>query len=249
VAYSGTLDHLERIVNPDRLCKVTAATVSRFLMKLRSSGLSDATVAKTARQLKAALRWAERQGMVAKAPNIEMPKRQKGAKLMKGRAISGEEFDRMLAAVPKVRPKDAPAWERLLQGLWLSGLRLAEAVGLSWDDDTPFYADLSGKHPRFRILGEAQKSGRDEVLPMTPDFATFLQATPKGERVGVVFALTNRTTDKPFTLTEVCRVVSTIGEKARVVVDKATGKHASAHDLRRAFGTRWAKRVMPAVLI
>lgn len=33
-----------------------------------------------------------------------------------------------------------------------------------------------------------------------------------------------------------------------MVVDKAAGKYASAHDLRRAFGTRWAKKVMPAVL-
>ena len=43
-----------------------------------------------------------------------------------------------------------------------------------------------------------------------------------------------------------------IGELARVVVhtDPRTGKvkHASAHDLRRSFGNRWAKRVMPAVL-
>jgi hypothetical protein len=30
--------------------------------------------------------------------------------------------------------------------------------------------------------------------------------------------------------------------------DKAEGKYASAHDLRRAFGTRWARRVVPAVL-
>ncbi len=35
---------------------------------------------------------------------------------------------------------------------------------------------------------------------------------------------------------------------AGVIVDKATKKYASAHDLRRSFGTRWAKRVMPAVL-
>ena len=38
---------------------------------------------------------------------------------------------------------------------------------------------------------------------------------------------------------------------ARVVhTDPGTGKtkYASAHDLRRSFGDRWAKRVMPAVL-
>jgi len=47
---------------------------------------------------------------------------------------------------------------------------------------------------------------------------------------------------------EVGRVISAIGKKAGVVVNKADGKFASAHDLRRAFGTRWAKRVMPAIL-
>ena len=33
-----------------------------------------------------------------------------------------------------------------------------------------------------------------------------------------------------------------------MVVNKADGKFASAHDLRRAFGTRWASRVRPATL-
>ena len=42
--------------------------------------------------------------------------------------------------------------------------------------------------------------------------------------------------------------VSAIGKKAGVIVDETTGKPASAHDYRRAFGTRWSKRVMPAVL-
>ena len=43
-------------------------------------------------------------------------------------------------------------------------------------------------------------------------------------------------------------MVAAIGKKARVVVNAADGKTASAHDLRRTFGSRWAKRVMPAVL-
>ena len=39
-----------------------------------------------------------------------------------------------------------------------------------------------------------------------------------------------------------------IGKRAGVVVNKAEGKYASAHDLRRSFGTRWAGRVKPATL-
>ncbi len=44
------------------------------------------------------------------------------------------------------------------------------------------------------------------------------------------------------------RVLSEIGRRAGVVVKKSAGKFASAHDLRRSFGTRWAPRVKPATL-
>ena len=46
----------------------------------------------------------------------------------------------------------------------------------------------------------------------------------------------------------VSKIVSGIGKKARVVVNKTEGKFASAHDLRRSFGNRWAGRVNPATL-
>ena len=40
----------------------------------------------------------------------------------------------MLAKVPEIRPNDAAAWQRLLTGFWLSGLRLEEAITLTWHD-------------------------------------------------------------------------------------------------------------------
>jgi hypothetical protein len=49
--------------------------------------------------------------------------------------------------------------------------------------------------------------------------------------------------DAPYSFIQTQRLIG-----PGVVVNKADGKYASAHDLRRAFGTRWAKRVMPAVL-
>ncbi|HEY1602223.1 MAG TPA: site-specific integrase [Pirellulales bacterium] len=47
----------------------------------------------------------------------------------------------------------------------------------------------------------------------------------------------------------VIRLLSEIGKKAGVVVDKQRGKYASAHDLRRSFGERWASRIMPQQLM
>jgi len=240
--------HLERVLNPDRLSKLTSDTMSRFQAKLREEGMKDTTLAKNLRHIHAALSWGVAMELLVKVPKMHKPERQRGAKLMKGRPIVAEEFDRMLAAVPKIRPLDAPEWERLLRGLWLSGLRLGEAVALSWDIETPFQADLTGRRPAFRILAEAQKSGRDEVLPMTPDFAQFLAETPEAERTGLVFKLIDQRLQQPIASHRVGEIVVKIGKRAGVVVNKADGKFASAHDLRRAFGTRWAQRVRPAVL-
>jgi integrase len=249
VAATVSLDHLERVLNPDRLAKLTPAVMSKFQAKLRAEKMKETTIARHLRHIKAALRWAAVMGMMAKAPAIEMPKLPKGQTLMKGRPITAEEYDRMLAAVRKVRPHDTPAWKRFLNGLWLSGLRLEEACNLSWDEESPFAVDLSGRRPVFRIYAEAQKARRDELLPMTPDFAEWLLATyPAAERHGQVFKLPTVYNGKPFTHKQVGRIVSRIGKRAKVVTNKAEGKYAGAHDLRRAFGTRWAKRVMPAVL-
>ena len=249
--------HLERVLNPDRLVKVTAAAMSRFAAELRKGtprtekrkekGLRDATVARQLRHIKAALRWGARMGFLAKAPEIEMP-RFKGQSLARSRAVTTEEFERMLAAVPKVRRRDAAAWQRFLRGLWLSGLRLREALALSWDQDAPFAVDLTGKRPVVRIFAEAQKARRDEILPLPPDAAALLLETPADRRQGQVFRLVNLATGQPIPAGEVGRAVSAIGRKAGVVTNKDDGKFAGCHDLRRAFASRWCRRVSPSVL-
>jgi len=259
-AFRTAANHLERVLNPDRLCKLTPAVLSHFQAKLRAEGMKDVTIAATLRNLRAALSWGASVGLLPDVPKMAIP-RAGGAR---ARAVTGEEFDRLIQAAPKVRPDDAAVWIRYLRGLHLGGLRLEESLALSWDDDAPFAIDLSGRRPAFRIAAEAQKARRDERLPMTEDFYRLIMQTPEAERTGRVFKLDGLQTALPITPKRVCRVVSAIGKKAGVVVatlekrvkDKETGKlvtvqvkkYASAHDLRRSFGTRWAKRVMPAVL-
>ncbi len=119
---------------------------------------------------------------------------------------------------------------------------------LSWDDDAPIAIDLAGRRPRLRFYAEAEKGHQDRLLPMTPDFAEFLQQTPKADRRGTAFKLVAKTTGLAMSVAAVGRIVSMIGEKAGVVVNKSAGKFASAHDLRRSYGNRWAKLVKPATL-
>src|SRR4029079_8409731 len=89
-------------------------------------------------------------------------------------------------------------------------------------------------------------------LPMAPEFAEFLLATPEGDRTGPVFRPCTLSGRRPDEL-RVSKVLSKAGELAGVKVktDAKTGKvkYASAHDLRRSFGERWASRVMPQILM
>jgi integrase len=167
---------------------------------------------------------------------------------MRGRPVTDAEFNKMLSIVAIVRPQDADAWKHHLNGLYLSGLRLDESLQLSWESDSVFAIDLTGRHPRFRIFAEAEKGRQDRLLPMTPDFATYLLRTPKCKRTGFVFPLKGIRTGLQMTSARAGRVISEIGELADILVNKAEGKYATAHDLRRSFGTRWASRVKPATL-
>lgn len=275
-AARSAMNHLERVIDPKKLRSVNSATISRLQADLRKEGMKDTTIATHLRHLRSALSWAVKMEILPEVPEMHMPKRAKGQKIMRGRPIAGEEFDRMIEKVPEIRPHDAKTWERYLRGLWLSGLRLGESLALSWDGDAAFAVDLSGKHPRFRIYAEAEKGHQDRLLPMTPDFAGRLLETPKEERHGRVFRLNSRHTGRPLADNRVTRIISDIGQAAGVVVNRETKlvkekvrkkadgkwrkvptgrmveveliKYASAHDLRRAFGTRWAPRLKPATL-
>ena len=246
---SVVFNHVERILRPRRLSDLNQQALGLFQTQLRKTGIKETTIAGHLRHLRAALSWAVRQKMLAEVPLIEKPHRASGiTKSMRGRPITAEEYERMLAVVPDVRKQDAPKWVRFLEGLWLSGLRLGEGLALSWDLDAPICVSLTSRFPKLRIWAEAQKSHRDQQLPLTPDFAELLLAVPEEDRHGLVFGIEGPDPGRPLSEKRASRTISAIGKRAGVVVNKADGKFASAHDLRRAFGTRWAKRIMPATL-
>lgn len=262
--YESTLNVFEAKCNPQRLADVTTPRVTAFVTMLRAESASEATIARHLRQLQVAMRWAQKQGLLRSLPQITMPKRARGAKVMRGRAITTEEFERMLASVPKgieARPNTRGVdvvglWRFYLQGLWNSGLRLSESLTLRWDyAPNALVVDFSNSRPMLRIPAEVEKGNQDRLLPMAPEFAKFLDSMPEHERRGRVFKLVTGSGQTFKTATsDVSKRVVAIGKQAGVVVDermkgkKQLRKFASAHDLRRAFGFRWALRVMPAVL-
>jgi integrase len=243
-----SFNHVERTIKPQRLSEMTTNGVAKFQSQLRREGMKETSIATHLRQLRAALNWAVRRGFLQSIPQFEMPQRAKGiTQAMRGRPITGEELDRMIAKVPEKRKRDPEKWKQLLRGLNLSGLRLGEALALSWDNGDSISVDTSGKYPALRVTAEGQKSHRDELLPIAPEFADFLLTVPKADRKGLVFGIYGKP-GKPLTSKRASRYISSIGKAAGVVTNKAEDRYATAHDLRRTFGSRWAKKVVPAIL-
>jgi integrase len=276
--YSTAFNAVEAICTIKKLAELDTRRIAYIADKLRIEGRSLETVRSYLTHLRAALYWAHGAELLRDKPKVVMPKRVKGGKMMKGRPITGEEFDRMIskveagiiaAATARERlkrtrgtkaaetrrehlaaaaAKAAPSWERFLRGLWWSGLRLGEALDLSWDNENSITVDTSAAKPRLCIAAGQDKSGEARLLPLATEFRELLLAVPKGQREGRVFPLVGINGESISDLRQVSKVISEIGKAARVTVDKASGKCASAHDLRRAFGVRWSVRVMPAVL-
>ncbi|MEM8864311.1 MAG: tyrosine-type recombinase/integrase [Planctomycetota bacterium] len=250
-----------REMDPELVSDVDTSMLSTYAQRLRDSGLAEDTIAKHLRTIHAMLVEARRWKVIVATPEITMPQRAKGAKRMKGRPIRAEDFERMLKATSEVvGSKAAPSWRHLLRGLWLSGFRLNEALDFWWDDPSRICVwDLDARRPTMVIHAELEKGNRDRPhFPLTPDFATLLRRTPEDDRSGPVFAPRLRRGGRVTrSETTVGKTISKIGEAAGVIVkqtptakksDVAKPKFASAHDLRRAFGTRWALRVKPLVL-
>lgn len=193
--------------------------------------------------LRLALKFAVRRKFLRAMPQFEMPK---GTDKPKGRPITREELERMISHLPPlVGQENVKGWTFLLDGLWWSGLRIGEALRLHWCDDRQLTVKLDGKRPVFKIAARTDKGRQARTFPMAPGFARLLLAVPDKDRDGLVFR-TVGLKGRIMGAQQVERVIAQLGKKANVVV--ADGKTASAHDLRRAFATRWAMRVKPAVL-
>jgi integrase len=215
---------VQTIGNP-KLSDIDERLLAEFSAKY-GRGVTVSTLASALRHIRVMLRWANRNRLLPALPHIEMPR---SAQKAKGMALVGEQVERILLAVPQVRPRDSAAWEFLIRGLWTSGLRISEALALEWEEGAVAIVGMEGGRPKIRIQGEAQKGGKLTEAPCPPEFAELLGSIPEAERRGRVFKVSSRRR-------EVAGAI--IGKCCR-----KAGIKASAHDFRRGFATRWARRL------
>ena len=155
---------VESHLHPARLTDLTAEALSRWTAALAETRATS-TVAGYCARLHAALQWTLDMGLLVDVPKMTARRLAKTDKLMKGRPIVLEEHERMLQAARIVGKERAPDWRLFLNGLWFSGLRLAECVQLSWEPDAAVSVFMQpGYKPAIRFKPEGQKSHRAELL-------------------------------------------------------------------------------------
>ncbi|CAN5360154.1 hypothetical protein BH11PLA2_BH11PLA2_38470 [soil metagenome] len=265
------LDITERILKPKTLgdvadggalhqlqAKLLAGSCSR-----RRKPRSSHTVRGYMSSILAALNWAHLQGWLPVEPKVRRIKTPR-MKVMKGRPITAEEFQKMVEATPGVVGEVAAAsWVHVLRGLWESSLRLDELMHVSWDKPgtiRPVWKP--GQLPVLEIPSSMQKNNTEERIPLLPWFETLLNETEPEKRRGWVF--------KPISLQIklgrdvrhqrpetgwVGKIIQRIGRAADIVVvpaDDHTGhptKYATAHDMRRSCGERLRDAGIPPLVI
>ena len=238
-------------MSPVRIGDVTAARLSKLVGALREEGKSPYTIKNYMAHFRASLGWAVSVRMLPAVPAFPSIPRAKNQKTMRGRPISETEFKAMLDVTAAVVGRAAAeSWKHYLRSLWNNGLRLREFLSVYYRADDRLCVDLSGAFPMLRIPAELQKNNSETLWPIAPEWGDMLLAVPAADRHGPVFPV-----QASIDPGSVGRIVSKIGKKAGIVVnrttkvDRKTGervevvKYASCHDLRRSFGFRWAYRV------
>ena len=244
-SYRTALNHFERLITVSEVSKISSSTLSIFKKLLLKEKKPATTVSSYLNCVRAAFKWAEEVGIIRHAPKIKNPPTVK-RRMARCRPITYDEYQLMLANCCRVVKVNPFPLRRFLELLWLSGLRLSEALALSWDSP-PIRVDMEAKpFPVMLIYGEAQKSRQDEAMPIGRDFIEWLQATPERERRGLVAPL-RRPNGNVYDSDKASRLIGDLGYLCGIRMDDK-GKFASAHDYRRAYGSRWAKVVPPVTL-
>lgn len=270
-AYQIALNSFRNLMKPTEASNVTIATLREYEKKLVSyrhpkrGALSESSRSNYVRHILAVLRWAKTEDLLHPDVSFRDYRIRAKATTQKGRPLTRDELKQFYEAIEETfgqpvydiakhetveNPKKdeiVAAWTRLIKGLELSGLRLGEAIRLSWTKKSvPHVIITDDGWPFIHFPEGQQKNNRYQNWLPPEDFADFLLETPEDERKGPVFQLiSEKGAPLKMDLLSVSKRIADIGKKSGIVVgesrvgSKVKKKFASAHDLRRTCANKW----------
>lgn len=227
-----------------RMSDITPSLLVAFESQLRLD-VAAGSVGSYLATLRSGLNWAASIELMRPLPRLRSRGRQEQElPAMRLEPISEESLQAMLEVCPEVVGRTgAESVQDYLSALWLSGCRMREPLGIHADRrdcHRPF--ELSGRNPQMCWVS-SQKNRRDQIAPITMDFAAHLQARlHRGGYLYVPRGAGGEIRDR----TALSRLVSDIGKAAGVIAEPGEpNPYATAKHFRSSFVTRWSLRGMP----
>lgn len=248
------LDAFERIIQPNRLDRITSEAINEFIAKRRSEpvrcgGLrnkktgeypkrkkpsrvvSVATVNRELRYIRAALRTAGEWGLMEKVPRVKMLREPKRLPTF----IPEDHFAAIYAAteratVPADVPNVSPAdwWRALLVFAYMTGWRIGQILAIRWDD-----VDLDGGFAITRA--DDNKGKRDMRIPLHPVVVEHLRKI-EGSFSDTVFPWSPRIAELWHAFVRIQKATR-LADGSPLPKGGRSGGWYGFHDLRRAFAT------------
>jgi integrase len=184
-----------------------------FFLDLRASrikaGAKGATVNRDLVAVSAFLRWCEEVKELS-IPRVTLPREKENAG--RDRWLSADELAQLYIELPG-------EWVPLFQLLASTGLRIAEALNLSWQD-----VRFADRTIRVRGQGVETTKGHRRVVPMGQALARTLAK----HREAVPAGATDRVFPRPFAAQAAVRLLARVAKRLE-------WPHTVVHDLRRTF--------------
>lgn len=231
-SYRSHLRQLVSSVGADTyLPRIDSGGVERSVGEVGLNGEPASTGTKRQRLtvFKSFFGWSEAERLVAKSPAASVSRPKEDERLP--RAVTDEELDAVLGAVPEGR-----AWARAaFEFAALTGLRISELARLRW-------RDVDAERRLIRI--EQQKSGKAQTQPISRSAADLLRSVPR--RGEYVFTSPNATSSER-------NVFSWCAQMQRTFRDARTaakiGRPITPHGLRHRYCTKLAESGANAFVI
>lgn len=232
------------ICDPGLISDVDTDMVSRFILALRGEDKSEATILGYLSYLERAFEWAAKPqiGLLKLPPVIVKPDLPSDP--ARGRPLTLEEFERIkMQAARVVGRKSAQSFQNLMDGLMMTGFRLAELMNIWWkrERSDQIVVVESPASVRLEIPARSQKRRKYQLWRAPEEFEAWVRKTHPENRVGRVFPALKKSGEPHTRPDTVGKRISLMGEFAGVVVeydDLGPIKYASAKDIRATFGQR-----------
>lgn len=201
-------DHMGR----KQLRELTPSDCAALISKLKARGMKTHSVKKVLTPLTGALKVAVREGWIAANPlDALLPHERPKADQKQMRCMSSEEIPRLLGAA------DA-RWRPLFAALVFTGMRISEALALTWDD-------VNGS---IRVKKGKTKAAEREII-LIPSLATELRKLRLSQRPGTQYVFAGpKGTPTPY---------RTVSQALHRTLEKAGLPDYSLHELRHTFAS------------